>query len=335
MHINEKKAQEIYDDIGEERLRKANNYVRQGRVKITKAIYDNPNNFEITAEIDGNYDDYITKIKVVDGELEEASCECPDYYSRYGSCKHIAATLIKFKQTKYWDQNYIEGNQTKANTRFATFRKVVTELYNEELQEINSEEGEELPEDKKIKLEPKVIVDRYDSTLKLEFKIGTTRMYKIKDLSEFYTRMAKGDFYKYGDKLQFVHTRDNFTKSSQDILDFVLRYSEMLKYAENTSRYTYYGNTLNQTTITLGESTIDEVFNLIKDRKVTIEKDRVTSDLELVEMDPDIRFELIKTEEDTYKIVPNKEIFEIQMYNGKATTYILENQLYINVAKNL
>ena len=333
MHINEKLAQEIYDDIGEERLRKANNYVRQGRVKITKAIYDNPNNFEITAEIDGNYDDYITKIKVVDGELEEASCECPDYYSRYGSCKHIAATLIKFKQTKYWDQNYIEGNQTKANTRFATFRKVVTELYNEELQEINSEEGEELPEDKKIKLEPKVIVDRYDSTLKLEFKIGTTRMYKIKDLSEFYTRMAKGDFYKYGDKLQFVHTRDNFTKSSQDILDFVLRYSEMLKYAENTSRYTYYGNTLNQTTITLGESTIDEVFNLIKDRKVTIEKDRVTSDLELVEMDPDIRFELIKTEEDTYKIVPNKEIFEIQMYNGKATTYILEKSTLYKCSK--
>lgn len=326
MQINEQLSQEIYNDAGYDRVDRAKRYVMQGRVEINKAIYEDKNNFEISAEIDGNYDDYTTKIKVVNGELEEASCECPDYYKTYGVCKHLVATLMKFGQTRYWDKNYVEGNQTpkRMTSQFANFRKVVTNLYNEELQEINTEELEQLSIDKKIKIEPKVIFDRFDSKLKLEFKIGNSRMYKIKDLSEFYIRMTRNEFYKYGDKLEFVHTRENFTEDSQEILDFILRYSEMLKYAENASRYTYYGSTLNHTSITLGESSLDEVFDILKGKKVNLDKDRVTSKLELVEADPDIKFELTKTEDGYYKIKPNKEVFAIQMYCGKQYTYILE-----------
>ena len=324
MQINPDIVHELLEDVGEIRQEKAKRYVKEGKVKITKAIYDNANNFEVLAEVEGNNDNYMTKIKVEKGEIEDASCECPDYYSRYGACKHIVATLIKFMQTKYWDQEDIENHQPRNSAKFTTFRRVITDLYNEELREINAEEVEELPESKKIKLEPRIIVDRFDSTLKLEFKIGNSRMYKIKDLSEFYTRMVRKEFYKYGDKLQFVHTRENFTEKSRPILDFLLRYSEMLKYAENTSRYTYYGNTLNQTSITLGKSSLDEVFDILKEKNVILEKDRTSSPLEFSEQNPDLQFELIKTSSKTYKIVPNKEVFSIQMYEGKQYTYVLE-----------
>ena len=148
-------------------------------------------------------------------------------------------------------------------------------MYNEELQEINAEELEQLPENKKIKIEPKLIFDRFDSKLKLEFKIGNTRMYKIKDLSDFYTRMSRNEFYKYGDKLEFVHNRENFNEESKEMLDFILRYSEMLKYAENASKYTYYGNTLNNTSITLGESSIDEAFECLKKKRILTDGDRL------------------------------------------------------------
>lgn len=40
-------------------------------------------------------------------------------------------------------------------------------------------------------------------------------MYKIKNLAEFYTRMIDKEFYKYGEKLQFVHTPDVFDQDSQ------------------------------------------------------------------------------------------------------------------------
>ena len=334
MQVNENLSQEIYSDVGEERLTRAKRIVKQGKVEIKKVNYEDPNNFEISAEVEGNYDNYTTTIKVESGELEIAECECQDYYNRYAACKHIAATLIKFSQTKYWDK-FDEPQKSKHNiNRFANFRKIVTDLYNEELQEINSEELEQLPEDKKIKIEPRLIFDRFDSKLKLEIKIGNKRMYKIKDLSEFYTRMARNEFYKYGDKLEFVHTRENFTEKSKPLLDFVLRYSEMLKYAENGNKYTYYGNTLNNTRITLGESSIDEAFDVLKNKRVLTDVDRTLAQIELIEDDPNITFELSRAKDGTYTIKPNKEIFSIQIFNGKKYTYVIEGLRLYRCSKN-
>ena len=324
MQVNQKLADELFKDVGYERLDKAKEIVSQGKVEIKKVNYDNLNNFDISASVEGSNDDYTVRIKVENGELEIAECECQDYFNRYAACKHIAATLIKFMQTKYWDK-FDEPKKTRHTiNKFASFRKIVTELYNEELQEINAEELEQLPENKKIKIEPRLIFDRFDSKLKLEIKIGNSRMYKIKDLPAFYTRMARNEYYKYGDKLEFVHTRDNFTDKSKPLLDFVLRYSEMLKYAENGSKYTYYGNTLNSTRITLGESSIDEAFDVLKNKRVLTDVEKNSTQIELIEDNPNITFELSKTKDGSYKIKPNKEIFSIQIFNGKKYTYVTE-----------
>ena len=333
MQVNSKLAEELYKDVGAERLEKAKKIVSERRVEIKKVNYENQNNFEVSADVEGNYEDYTTRIKVENGELEVAECECRDYFNRYAACKHIAATLIQFMQTKYWDK-FDEPKRTKSNiNKFASFRKIVTELYNEELQEINAEELEQLPENKKIKIEPRLIFDRFDSKLKLEIKIGNSRMYKIKDLPAFYTRMARNEYYKYGDKLEFVHTRENFTDKSKPLLDFVLRYSEMLKYAENGNKYTYYGNTLNNTRITLGESSIDEAFDVLKNKRVLTDVDRTSTQIELIEENPNIRFELSKTKDGTYKIKPNKEIFSIQVFNGKKYTYVTEGMRLYRCSK--
>ncbi len=289
MQINKKLSQEIYDDAGYERVVRAKRYINMGKVNISKVIYDDPNNFELTAKVDGNYDNYIVKIRVQKGELEETSCECADYYKRYGACKHIVAALMKFEQTKYWDSNEQEKrNESKVfDAKYLNFQKIVTALYNEELKEINAEELEELPLEKKIKLEPKIIFDRFDRKLKLELKIGNNRMYKVKDLTEFYTRMTTKDFYKYGEKLEFLHIRENFTEDSQELLDLVLKYAEMLKYAEN-DKYSYYGSTLNHSSITLGENMLDEIFDVLKGKKVTIDRERQSDKLEFIEENPDI-----------------------------------------------
>ena len=333
MQVNSKLAEELYKDVGAERLEKAKKIVSERRVEIKKVNYENQNNFEVSADVEGNYEDYTTRIKVENGELEVAECECQDYFNRYAACKHIAATLIQFMQTKYWDK-FDEPKRTKSNiNKFASFRKIVTELYNEELQEINAEELEQLPENKKIKIEPRLIFDRFDSKLKLEIKIGNSRMYKIKDLPAFYTRMARNEYYKYGDKLEFVHTRENFTDKSKPLLDFVLRYSEMLKYAENGNKYTYYGNTLNNTRITLGESSIDEAFDVLKNKRVLTDVDRTSTQIELIEENPNITFELSKTKDGTYKIKPNKEIFSIQVFNGKKHTYVTEGMRLYRCSK--
>ena len=55
---------------------------------------------------------------------------------------------------------------------------------------------------KNIRIVPKFFYDNFKKQLKVEFKIGNKRMYKIKDLSEFYDHIRNQEFYRYGEKLQ-------------------------------------------------------------------------------------------------------------------------------------
>ena len=220
MQINKRLLEEIYEDAGSKRLLRAREYEKSNKVNISKAIYDDEDNFEITSYVIGSYDDYNVKIRVKDGELEEATCECPDYYERYGACKHIIATLMKFEHEKFWNNENNRNHRNGADSKYINFKKVITELYNEEVQEINSEEmGGELPPNKKIKIEPKITFDKFEKKLKLEIRIGNSKMYKIKDFVEFYTRMVTKDYHRYGEKLEFLHTRENFTTDSQELLE--------------------------------------------------------------------------------------------------------------------
>ena len=333
MQINENLLQEIYEDAGLTRLDKAKKYVKERKVDIYHTKYENKNNFKIKANVIGNFDDYEIAIRVKDGELEEASCECKDYLSRYGVCKHIVATLLKFEQTKYWDSDEENISKDRKTKKYRNFTQIVNVFYNEEIKEINIDDTEELPENKKVKIEPKIIYDRFENKLKLECKIGDKRMYKIKDLPEFYTRMTLNEFYKYGEKLEFLHKRENFTKDSQEILDFILKYAEMLKYAENVNKYSYYGSTLNHSNITLGESTLDEIFDLLKDKKIYIDRERTSNLLEMKEGNPNIEFELIRESEEDYVIRPNVELYDILVFKGKQYTYVLENNTLYRCTK--
>ena len=107
-------------------------------------------------------------------------------------------------------------------------------------------------------------------------------MYKLKDLSEFYTRMLEKEFYKYGEKLQFVHTREVFEEESQHLLDFILQYAEIIKYANSNSNsnYRYYGKALSETSILLGNSGIDNLFDVLNGKKVAFQKDYQTETIE-------------------------------------------------------
>ena len=65
----------------------------------------------------------------------------------------------------------------------------------------------------------------FHGDMRVEFKIGTNKMYKIKDLSEFYTRIIDKSFYKYGGKLEFIHSTEMFEEESKPLLDFILKYA--------------------------------------------------------------------------------------------------------------
>lgn len=220
------------------------------------------------------------------------------------------------------------GIVNNLNNNYRNFKQIVNTFYNEEIEELDQDEEVILKNKGTIKVEPKVTYDKFSGDMKVEFKIGNKKMYKIKDLSEFYTRMLEKEFYKYGEKLQFIHTREMFEEESKPLLDFILRYAEIIKYANSNSNsnYRYYGKALSETSILLGNSGIDELFDVLKGKKIAFQKDYHTDEIELTEEQPQIEFKLKKINEEQYVIMPNIEIFNVTILKGKSYKYVLANQ---------
>ena len=337
MQVNKNISQEILEDAGETRVQKAKRYVNEGRVNIYKTNYEDKDNFSISSIVSGNNDDYEVEIEVKDGDIDIESCECADYRTYYGACKHIVATLMKFEQTKYWDNEAkLEEAKNKPRSKneqykYRSFSNLVSSFYNEELKILSEDETVMLANKDKIKLETKIEYDKFTNTMKLELRLGNKRMYKIKDLPEFYTRMINNEYFKYGERLEFVHNRENFDEESKPLLDFILRYAEIMKYSNSSDRYGYYSSSsINKAEITLGEGIIDEVYDLLKKQaKVNFVYDYENYKLEFIEQNPKIEFELSKIDEDDLILRPNVDVFKIAIFNGNRFDYLLiENRLY-------
>ena len=329
MLINHNIINSLSEDAGELKKQKAKRYKDENRVYLKKVEYENPINFEVTAEVEGT-ELYDTYVQVKNGEIENITCTCPDYYNYYGVCKHTLATVLALSDynLKKIEKNEITQND-KINRKYTNFTQIVKTIYNHELDEIDKDlEENEFKDSGTIKIEPKIIYDKFTKEMKVEFKIGNKRMYKIKNLSEFYTLMMLKGNYKYGDKLEFVHTKEMFDKESQDLLDFILKYAEIIKYANSNanSNYRYYGKALNENNIILGNTGLDELFDVLKNKKVLIEKDYEVKAIDFLEEDPPLDFSLEQISDDEYKIVANFDIYKINVLRGKNYKYILTDK---------
>lgn len=210
---------------------------------------------------------------------------------------------------------------------YKNFKQIVNIFYNEEVERIDTE-SDQLKKPGTIRIEPKIFYDKFSGDMKIEFKIGNKKMYKIKNLAEFYTRMMNKEFYRYGEKLQFVHTEDVFEEDSKKVLNFIMKYAEIIKYANSNSNsnYKYYGKALSETSIIVGNSAIDDLFDVLKEKKIAFQKDYTICEIEFTEKQPKIEFKLKKINKEHYAIIPNIEIYKVNIIKGKNYKYILDDE---------
>ena len=100
-----------------------------GRVEIINTEYKNSKNFEINGIVVGS-EAYKTYIAVCDGEIDDITCNCQDYYNHYGVCKHTLATVMTFAE----DTSRVpeeENNSSKLNNQYRNFKQIVNTFYNE------------------------------------------------------------------------------------------------------------------------------------------------------------------------------------------------------------
>ena len=325
MIVRDELLEELKQTAGYARCEKAKQFVEAGKVIITKTAYENRDNFSIHAKVKGNQADYQTYIEVKNGEIEYLSCTCPDYESTYGTCKHILATVLEFNS----NVGYIRKNENKSqliknNEKYRIYRQMINSFYSEEQKEINKK----LPENEKVRLESKLIYKEDIKSFRLEVKIGNKQMYKIKDLPTFYTRMINNETYKYGSKLEFAHIRENFENSSLPLLDYILKYAEIIKYT-NEAEERYYTHALDRAYIAVSNSGLDELFNIYVNRKIDILSEYSTESTEFVDNVPNISFKLSDKNANEYKITTNINVFDYTIIEGKEYIYFWQkNKIY-------
>lgn len=221
-------------------------------------------------------------------------------------------------------------NEEPKKEKYTDFTDLINTFYDEEMKLINNEEEQEVGKfDKNVNIVPKIVYDKYSSEMKMEFKIGTKKqLYRLRDLVEFYDNMLNKTHYKYGAKLEIIHEEETFEKEDLPLLNFILKHAETIKYINNSSNsiYRYYGKVMNTGSIVLSNTILDEIFEILKNRRVALEKDYTTQEIKLIEKSPDINFELEKIDEKEYKLICNIDTYKTyEIIEGKEYTYFLMN----------
>ena len=339
--VNPELLEDLCYDAGTTRKEKAMEYVAKKRVNITKVIYEDNKNFELKAKVKGTGNNYDVYIKVQNNELEDLKCTCPDYQKNYAACKHIVAAMVEFDNNPEYiriftgvqanenvESNSLPNVNKKSSKDYKLFQQLVNEFYYDHSQ--NSENNITNSKNKNIKILPKLIIDKYNSNLKLEFKIGEQQLYKLKSLPEFYEHMLNCENYKYGLKLEFVHDRKFFDEASIPVLNYIMKYAEIIKYANQAADdYGYYGRHLSDGYITVSNSGFDELFEIFKNKYLTIQRDYSEYDAYFIDKEPDIKFDVEEINNYECKIVPNIDIYEYNIIQGKDYVYFeYEGKIY-------
>ena len=248
--------------------------------------------------------------------------------------------MMEFAQNSQYVKIFAGENKLKENDlemykkynkheeKYRMFKQLINNFYNQNYQENEVQTKMVFPHT--IKLQPKIIYNSYNKNLKLEAKIGDKQLYKIKSFPEFYDRMLNKEFYKYGSKLEFTHSQEAFAEESMPLLNFILKYSEIIKYAnEATNTYGYYGRTIDENHITISNTGIDELFEVLKNQEVIFQKEYTETKVLFLDTKPDIKFNIEKSEDGECLLVPNIDIYEYDIILGKEYIYFLmKNVLY-------
>ena len=197
--------------------------------------------------------------------------------------------------------------------------------------EINNKE-EELAQDgtSSIKLVPIFLYNDTDKKLKVEFKIGNEQLTKINNLPDFFERMLNREKYKYNNVLEFIHEENAFEEQSRPLLKFLLKYAEIIKYANDVNNnYAHYGRNFNVNNVVLSNTGLDELFEILKGKTVEFETKTGERKIQLIDEPIDIKFILEKSDENTYCLTPNIDVYGYDIFYGKNYSYFLiDNKMH-------
>lgn len=233
-------------------------------------------------------------------ELHSYSCECPAAEKYSGLCKHGVAALYRYIQVQK-DQEKKKQEQAKKITveipdrsklneqeqqitvapkienkkeNIVHMPKTDTTLYrilmgNGKVQQLRFHQTDIRG---KIRLEP--YYADYKGKATVEFKIGATQMYVLKDVTEFARLFENNEFKSYGTKLEFYHHISAFDEESVPLVRFLRECVNDFQATGGMNAYQYYIKNDVRREIPLVRKHLDAFMELMQGRTFHVTMDR-------------------------------------------------------------
>ncbi|MFD2829943.1 DEAD/DEAH box helicase [Corticicoccus populi] len=235
MEITESYIKNLFKD---HLFRRGKKYYTEGRVrKLTRQ----PDNFSWHAEVSGSKIHH-TQVSVKNNGISNF-CTCPAF-SAYGQCKHTCATLLKIAEQS------LSASLTSDDTADNPARHDQTEHFIQLFKDFKPERTEkDIPSYQEI-LKVEFTLHAEDgyyyftegASFSLSMKIGTNRMYVVKDIDQFFFNMTEGIEMDFGKNFFYepdVHYFQGSDKTVIDILTDIWKTEKFYKtksHAWNTSQ---------------------------------------------------------------------------------------------------
>lgn len=201
--------------------------------------------WSITAQVRGSgrhiYAVELTYDREMD-ELIDSYCECPAYYNYDNLCKHCAAVLLHFVDYEMLNPIFFMDNAPEKGRKLPVslrqpettpaLKGILMKKFMERSFPVNYQEicG-------RVRLEP--YLEWRENEASVEFRIGISKMYILKDVFTFQKHMMSMAEYSYGKSLSFPHMREAFAEESLGFLEFILYWTGSNEAQYRT--YSYYG----------------------------------------------------------------------------------------------
>ena len=329
MVINEKVFNEIKDSLTIDEVNRANELYENGKVKLNKINYTNQDNFVVYAEIRDGNSLYKSYLSVSNGEILDLNCDCDKYKSTFGACLHIYSIAVALNNNKLY-QNLFSGNEDNKDDvsekdKYRLFRQMLNSFYNDEQKAVN----DKVYTGVLYEIKPVLFFDTDLKNIKVEFEIlNGSNKYKIKSIVDFYDNILAKNIVRYGKKIEFMHCIEAFENNSQNVLKFLMKYAEIIKYV-NERNSKYFRMAVGDSCIEISENAMDDLFDCLKGEYAKSIIENSTVDVKFVDSEPDLKFKIENESDTEFKILTDEDIYNYTIIPGNKYIYFFrDNKIY-------
>ncbi len=269
-----------------------------------------------------------------------ASCqvyEChyknTDYWGELGEiCTHVGALYLSMKQ------DMIENNFLDATNQDA--KDLMNSFLSESAKKTSKTEARPA---ELISLVPRI---RYaDNCLELSFKTGSSKLYVIKNISEFVSNVQTNSLMQFGKSTELEVGRHNFDAASLKYLDFIESHlSEVNEYNTRIpdSRFGYESQKISiRDSLILTGKWLDDFFEIAHGEsfEYTTSSNKKKQTLALVDKEPELSMVLSPIPPDYDHTAKNKSFFGVSGYmkfpsiiEGRDYLYYIENNTLCRIS---